>query len=107
MKASTIIVIMSLIQACNLFDKDERLLFEHKKSNGERIQVYYVGLGAATNDVIQVRQANLEKPLWVSDKYNYLKSSTLVNDTSLQLILSDTGYHNYANKPDTIFVNIR
>jgi hypothetical protein len=43
------------------------------------------------NDVIQVRKANQEKPLWVNEKYNYLESSKLINDTSLQIVLSDTG----------------
>jgi hypothetical protein len=82
-------------------------LAEHKKSNGEKIKVYYVGLGATTSDVMQVRKSNQDKPLWVSDKYNYLNSSVLINDTSLQLVLSDTGYHNYNNKIDTVFVSIK
>jgi hypothetical protein len=71
------------------------------------IRVYYVGFGATTSDVIQVRKANQNKPLWVNEKYNYLKSSKLINDTSLQLILSDTGYHNYNNRLDTIIVSVK
>jgi len=39
-----------------MFEKDEKLLKEHVKSNGEKIGIYYVGLGATTNDVIQVRK---------------------------------------------------
>jgi len=103
----TIFIIILSIQGCTMFDKDERLLSEHNKINGEKIEIYYVGLGATTNDVIQVRKSGSQKLLWVSDKYNYLKSSALLNDSSLQLVLSDTGYHNYNNKQDTIFVNIK
>lgn len=108
MKITTIIFIVGLsIQGCTMFDKDERLLSKHRKNNGEKIEIFYVGLGATTNDVIQVRESSSQKLFWVSDKYNYLKSSALLNDSSLQLVVSDTGYHNYDNKPDTILVNIK
>jgi hypothetical protein len=46
-------------QGCTMFETDETLLAQHKKSNGEIIKIYYVALGATTNDVIQVRK---EKP---------------------------------------------
>lgn len=106
-RAIGILAINLLVQSCILFEKDERLLAEHKRANGGNIKIYFVGLGATTNDVIQVRKSSSEKPIWVSDKYNYLKGSVILNDTSLQLLLSDTGYHNYTNKPDTILVNIK
>ncbi|HMH33657.1 MAG TPA: hypothetical protein VK543_11535 [Puia sp.] len=83
---------------------------EHKMINGEIIRIYYVGLGATTKDVIQVRKIasnQKDKLLKVFEKYNYLLSSRILNDTSLQLLLSDTGYHNYNNKVDTILVNIK
>ncbi len=94
-------------QSCKLFPKEERLLSKTTKSNGEAIEVYYVSLGATTNDVIQVRKANQNKPLKVFEKFNFLKSIQLLNDTSLQLILSDTGYHNFNNKFDTIVINVK
>ncbi len=90
-----------------MFEKDEKILAEHQNSAGEKIKVYYVGLGATTSDVMQVRKSSQEKPLWVSDKYNYLQSSKLVTDSSLQLVLTDTGYHNYNNKLDTVIINIK
>jgi hypothetical protein len=107
MKTSIMLIIGLFIQGCTLFEKDEKLLTEHKKNNGEKIGVYYVGLGATTNDVIQVRKSNQNKPIMVFEKYNYLKSSKLVDDTTLLLILSDTGYHNYNNKLDTIIVHVK
>ena len=107
MKSIIIIAIILFSQGCTLFEKDEKVLGEHKKSNGEKIKIYYVGLGATTNDVMQVRKSNQSSPLWVSEKYNYMESSKLINDTSLQLILSDTGYHNQKIKLDTIYVNVK
>lgn len=94
-------------QSCTLFAKDERLLSEHKKANGEKIQIYFIGVGATVNEVIQVRKSGSDKILWVSDKYNCLKSSNLIDDTSLRIILTDTGFHNYDNKFDTVLVNIK
>lgn len=96
-----------IVQGCSFFPKEERLLSKNKKSNGEVIKVYYVSLGATTNDVIQIKKANQNKPLKVFEKYNFLKSAQLLNDTSLQLILGDTGYHNFNNKFDTIIVNVK
>jgi hypothetical protein len=107
MKSIMAAFIMLLSQGCTMFEKDETLLAEHKKSNGERIKIYYVGLGATTNDVLQVRKENQNKLLWANDKYNYMISSKLINDTILEIVLSDTGYHNYNNKPDTIILNVR
>lgn len=99
--------IIFISQGCNLFEKDERLLYENVRSNGESIKVYYVGLGATTTDVIQVRKGNQKTPLKVFQQYNFLKSSKLINDTSLELIMSDTGYHNFNNRFDTIILNIK
>jgi hypothetical protein len=107
MKSFVTIFIILFSQGCTMFEKDETLLAEHKKSNGEKIKIYYVGLGATTSDVIQVRKANQDKPLWVNDKYNYMASSMLINDSSLQIVLSDTGYHNNNNKLDTIIINVK
>jgi hypothetical protein len=89
-----------------MFEKEETLLAEHTKTNGEKIRIYYVGLGATTNDVIQIRKNNKNGPLWVNDKYNCLNNSMLINDSTLQIILSDTGY--YANsKIDTLIINVK
>ncbi len=107
MKAFIIIVVIFIANGCKLFDKDERLLAEHQKSNGEKIKIYYVSLGATTNDVIQVRKSNQDSSIWALDKYNYLQSSKLINDTLLQMVLSDTGFNNNNNKFDTVIVKIK
>jgi hypothetical protein len=105
MKPSIIISLVMLLQSCTLFEKDEKLLKEHVKNNGEKIRIYYVGLGATTNDVIQVRKEHQEKPLKVFEKYNALVSSQLIDDTILQVVLNDTGY--FKNTADTFSVNIK
>jgi hypothetical protein len=100
------IVIVSLM-GCTFFPKEETLLAKCKKSNGEVIKVYFVSLGATTNDVIQVRRANESTPIRVFENYNYLTSAKLLNDTSLQLILTDTAYHGSNRRLDTVIVNVK
>ena len=102
-----ILIITLSIHGCSLFEKDETLLAEHKKGNGEKIKIYHIGVGATSKDVIHVRKSSSKTPIWVNDKYNFLESSKLINDSILQLILSDTGYHNLNNKLDTIDVNVK
>ena len=108
MKKITLLILISLIiQGCNLFSNDEKLLAEHIQANGNKIKIYYVSLGATTNDVLQVRKDGKDTPIWVSDKYNFVASSKLIDDTLLVLVLSDTGYLNKNNKFDTVLVNVK
>ncbi len=102
-----IFAVALFIQSCTIFDKDETLLSEHKLANGDKVNVYFVGLGATTNDVIQVRKSGSDTPIWISEKYNFLKASELVGDTAVRLVLGDTGYYDYPRKFDTITVNIK
>jgi hypothetical protein len=57
-------------------------------SNGETIKVYFVSLGATTNDVIQVRKSNSNNPIRVFENHKYVSSVKLINDTALQLIMT-------------------
>lgn len=99
-------ILIFLPQACTLFEKDETILAEHTKRSGAKIKIYYVGLGATTEDVIQIRKGDLNKPLWVSEKYDSLINSILINDSSLQIVLSNTGYPN-GNKLDTFIIDVK
>lgn len=94
-------ILFLLAQGCTIFEKDEKMMAEHTRLNGEKVGIYRVGLGATTNDVFQVRKGMQEKPVWVSERYNYLRSSHLYHDTILQFLLSDTGY-GQINKIDTV-----
>jgi hypothetical protein len=97
----------AFLLGCNIFPKDERLLAEHTTSDGIRVRIYFVSLGATTNDNIQVKQSNSKSAIWISENYNYLKSSDLVGDTLLKLCLSDTGYSINNHRVDTVFVKVK
>lgn len=88
----------------DLFEKEETLLATHTRANGEKVSVYQVSLGATTEDVIQVR--NGKKNVQVLRAYNCFINSSLIGDTVLKLVLTDTGYHSH-NSIDTINVNLR
>lgn len=96
-----------LSYSCNIFEKNERLLSEHTKSNGDKIKIYYVGLGATTSNVIQIRVTPSNRGellIKAIENYDYLESSKLINDSLLQIVVNDSGY--YMHKPDTIFVKV-
>lgn len=101
------IIILLCLVGCNFFPKEEMLLSKHQKTNGEELGVYLISLGATTSDVIQVRKTKHNKLLWVSENYNCLKNSVLLSDTILQLALTDTGFNNYSNNIDTIYVPVK
>ncbi len=97
------------LASCSLFEKKERLLYKCQKSSGEEIGIYYVMLGATTNDVIQIRRSGVKTSDGIIksfDKYNFLNSSKLLNDSVLEVVLSDTGYHQ-VSKMDTLLINIK
>lgn len=106
MKISATLITTLCIYGCTMFTKEEDLLAEHTKTNGEKIKIYYVGLGATTTDVMQIRKSKTDKLLWVNDKYNCLNGSMLINDSTLQIIVGDTGYHN-VSKMDTLIINVK
>lgn len=107
MKAFIILIVIFIASGCTLFDKNERLLAEYPTSTRDKLKIYFVSLGATTNDVIQVRKSNQDTAIWAFDKYNYLKSSKLMSDTILQMVLTDTGFNNKNNKLDTIIVKVK
>ena len=41
MKSIIAAIVILFIHGCTLFEKDESLLAEHTKSNGEKIKIYY------------------------------------------------------------------
>jgi hypothetical protein len=102
-----LIVPIVFMQGClgKMFDKDEKKLMSYKKSNGKEISIVQIGLGATTEDVIQVRYEEKKEPIKIFTKYNYLEFSKLIDDTTLQMVLNDTGY--FKNKADTFFIKIK
>jgi hypothetical protein len=108
MKKITAVALMVLIvQSCNLHSKDETLLAEHKQSNGGKVNIYLVSVGATANDNMQVRKSGQDSPIWVSERYDTLLSSKLINDTAMELIVSAKGIHGEVGKVDTLHVAIK
>jgi hypothetical protein len=105
MKNSRIYLLALCICSCTLFPKEETLL--KKFFAGTRsFEVYYVALGATTNDVIQVKEVlNKDRKIIKSiEGYNHVLDLQLEGERTLVLILSDTSY--YANKPDTLRIEL-
>ena len=106
MKLNVIIFMIIFFIGCTIFKKEETLLAEHALTNGDKIQIYFVAVGATAQDNIQVRKLPDNKIIASFEKYNYLKGSYLINDSILHLILIDTGY-NKTNKFDTLTVEVK
>ena len=106
MKLIVLVLVNIFIVQCTVFKKEETLLAEYICSNGDRIRIYFVAVGATAQDNIQVRKLPNNKIIAAFEKYNYLKTSNLINDSLLQVVLSDTGY-NKTNKLVTLTVRLK
>jgi hypothetical protein len=93
-----------LIYSCNLYEKEERLLVSYAISNEKKVNIYYIDMGATTKEVIQIRLSKINKndSVIMNIEKNYLQSSKLLNDTTLLVVLKDTG----SIKLDTSIVKI-
>ena len=94
-----------LLSRCTLFSKEEQLIKTCSKG-GQTFEAYYVGLGATTNDVIQIKEVvgNGRKVIKAIEGYNQVLDMRLTDPKTLILILSDTSY--LANKPDTLKIDL-
>jgi len=95
-----------LLYACE-FEKDEKLLATHKIGQASEVRIYYLGLGATTNEVIQVRKEvnRSVEVIKTFENYNHLIGSRMINDSLLQVVIDNTGY--LPTKGDTMFVNVK
>lgn len=87
-----VILLAILIGLGCTFSKEEYLLATHNLANGIKVGVYFTAVGATAQDNIQVRSLSNNKRIAVFEKYNFLKESFVLDDSTLQLILCDTGY---------------
>ncbi|WP_343673022.1 hypothetical protein [Chitinophaga sp.] len=72
------------------------------------IGVNYIAPGATAEDVIQVRKMYGNGEIDVVKnftEYNNFIDATLINDSLLKLVLSDTGYYN--SRPDTLVIKFK
>ena len=102
--ATGLIFAVLFFGGCDPNGNGENLLSSFRTSKGNVISVYYVDFGATTKQTIQVRtnQVYENKGVIANYEHNYLKESRLLNDTTLFLILKDSG----SVKEDTIILQI-
>ena len=98
------LLLIAPFAACMGISKEETLLASHTRTDGKKIDIYFVAVDATTKDVIQVRLVRAPHEVAVIKNFdnNYLVDSKLKNDSSLLLVLSDSG----TSKRDTAYVEI-
>lgn len=107
MNKYVIYVNLLFFTSCNIFDKKEVLLDRHEINNEYSISAYYVGVGATTNDVVQIRKEKIDGSvsiIKVFENYNYVNFINVNKDT-LKVILNDTSGW-ITNKADTIIFEL-
>lgn len=114
----TIIVLISLVgyiiyqmTTFSLFDVEIKKVAEIKVPNKPyTLNLYYVAGNATAQNVIQVRQQlnDKETVLQNYERFNFVNSYEITNDTTLQLVLSDTTFiDGYVDgKTDTVLLKI-
>jgi hypothetical protein len=87
MKKIVISAVLSSFMSCTFFEKDERFIQTVYSPNGNVVKLYYVGLGATTNDVIQIRKVNNGNDETVVKAYehNIVNSAKFITKDSLPL----------------------
>jgi hypothetical protein len=105
---ANVIALILLLTSCNLFEKDERLVKTVNSPDGKVVKLYYIGLGATTNDVIQIRQIDNNNEILVkSYEHNIVDAAKFITKDSLLVILSDTGLYGHSKKSDTVKLLIK
>jgi hypothetical protein len=105
-KTFILAIALLFLASCSDF-KDEKLLASHKLQRGGGIGIYYVGVGATAKDNIQVRKGGSNTLFWFTERYDTLLSSRLLNDSTLELVLSTKGVYNKPTKSDTMRIDIK
>lgn len=88
------LLIVVLVFSCGI-DVEKRTLADYITQHRGKIKIYYVDPGATGKEVIQVassKSGTMERIVTNFEK-NYLKNSVLINDSVLELTLSDSGSH--------------
>jgi hypothetical protein len=88
-----VVYILTTISECNLYEKQERLLKTIPIGNESLINIYFIDMGATTEETIQVRikYPSKDENVLTNFKRNYLDNARLINDSSLLITTKDTG----------------
>ena len=67
---------------------------------------YFVAPDATAKGVIQIKRDGLNTVVKSFENFNFLVSSRLIGDSTLQIVMSDTGYRMLKIKLDTVNVKV-
>jgi hypothetical protein len=100
----SLILTATTLLSCDI-PVEKTLLATFKRSDGSKVEIYFVAPGAVGEDVIQVRW---DKPLEYgvglkNFEHNFLDTASLLNDSTLFIIMKDSG----PITSDTAIVNIK
>lgn len=95
---------------CNtavLSTKEEALTVINIPNKNYKLGVYYLPANATIQSAIQIRKKFKEKEEIINtyERYNYMDTCSLLNDTTFMLVIRDT-ISVLGNKPDTVRIII-
>ena len=95
MKLILLLATLMTYGCTDIFDKEEVLMGSLEIDSLNRIVLVYIGTGATTKNIIEVRKLQKNSPMLVLKKiegfdYNYKVTLNKVNDTIVKLQFSDT-----------------
>ena len=94
MKSIISFLFVFLLNGCEMFPKDERVLASYKIDNSTTVELHYIGLGATTKDVIQVQKktATSNTLVKIIEGFNdtYKVDVKPLDDTLLKITFTDT-----------------
>jgi len=97
LKSLLFISLAGLISCGNIFEKNQRLMGDFKLQNGNLIELYYIGYGATTPNVIWINEKKEAGGDTIINKidgfdYKYIISFNQLNDSLLKIVFTDTAY---------------
>jgi hypothetical protein len=105
-----LICCLSLIRCTNILDTKERELSVIDVPNKDyKLRVVYIPSNATIQSSIQIRKfqgRGTEELLQDYERYNYVDTLYLQNDTTFLIILRDTISY-LGNKPDTMIIKLK
>lgn len=97
MKSLLFISLAGFISCDNIFEKNQRLIGDFKLQNGNVIELYYIGYGATTPNVIWINEKKAAGSDTIINRidgfdYKYTVSFNQLNDSLLKIVFTDTAY---------------
>gem|GEM_PF-5706796 len=90
-----LLLVLINVSCFELFNKNERLINSYKLNNSnDVIELYFIGLGTTTNNVIEIRKTNssqtkvIKKIKGPNDTYKV--DIQQINDTLIKIVFTDT-----------------